>query len=83
MFVRTLDYPYKIIMIKGTSGNANGLLEYICEADPSVAITAETGWRIRKLIYDGSKFNTQVLWANGTTKFDKKQTSYASYTYSA
>lgn len=77
------DYPYKVVMVKGTSGGALNKIEYVCEADPSVVIAATTGWRIRKLVYDDAGFQTQVLWANGTRKFDKKQTSYSSYTYSA
>lgn len=75
------DYPYKVIQVKGTSGNANGLLEYVCEAEPATVTSAST-WRIRKLIYDASGFNTQVLWADGDRNFDNIQDNYATYTYS-
>ena len=76
------DYPYKAIFIKGTSGGAKNKIEYICEADPGVS-TAAGLWRIRKFVYDSTGFHTQVLWANGERKFNKIQTSYSSYTYSA
>ena len=75
------DYPYKVIQVKGTSGNANGMLEYICEAEPA-SLTSASVWRIRKLVYDSAGFNTQVLWASGDRKFDKIQDDYASYSYS-
>lgn len=81
-FTTYLDYPYKVIIIKGTSGNALNKQEYLCEADPGVS-TAASLWRLRKLIYDSSGFNTQILWANGERSFNKKQTSYSGYTYSA
>jgi len=76
--VRPLDFQFKTIMHK----NTDGLLEYICEAHPGVA-TSATGWRIRKLVYDSSGFNTQVLWADGTDTFTKEADEYLSYTYSA
>ena len=81
-FTIGLDYPYKTIMVKGTSGNADGLLEYVCEADPGMPTSADK-WRIRKLVYDSDGFNTQILWADGDRRFRKIQDNYASYTYSA
>lgn len=75
------DYPYKVIQVKGTSGNADGLLEYICEAEPGVVTSAAT-WRIRKLVYDSTGFNTQVIWANGNRFFNNIQDNYATYSYS-
>lgn len=71
------DYPYKVIQVP----NANGLLEYLCEAEPGVPTSAST-WRIRKFIYDANNFNTQVLWADGDRKFDNLQTDYAAISYS-
>jgi len=75
------DYPWKTVLVKGTSGGANNRIEYICDAEPGTP-TSAAQWRIRKLVYDATAFNTQVLWASGNRKFDKTQTSYASYTYS-
>ncbi len=75
-----LDYPYKAIIVKGTSGGANGLIEYVCEADPGVALTT-AAWRIRKLVYDSSGFNTQVLWADSDRNFDNVASDPASLTY--
>ena len=75
------NYPFKVIMIKGVTGNATDKLEYVCEAEPGTA-TDTTGWRIKKLVYDSAGFQTQVLWASGDRKFDKTQESYAGYIYS-
>lgn len=75
------DYPYKVVQVKGVAGNATGLLEYVCEAEPGVATSAGT-WRIRKLVYDSTGFNTQILWADGDRNFDNVQESYAGYSYS-
>ena len=75
------DYPYKIIQVKGTSGNAIGLLEYLCEAEPAV-VTSANQWRIRKFVYDSTGFMTQVLWADGDRNFDNIQDNYASISYS-
>ena len=76
------EYPYKTIMTKGTTGNANGLLEYVAEAEPAT-LTSSTGWRISKLVYDSSGFNTQILWADGNRYFDKIADDYSTYTYTA
>lgn len=75
------NYPWKVIMVKGTSGGANNRIEYICETEPGVS-TSAAQWRIKKLIYASDGFNTQILWASGDRKFDKTQISYATYTYS-
>ncbi len=75
------DYPNKAIMVKGTSGGANGLIEYVCEAEPGSS-TAANVWRIKKMVYDSSGFLTQVLWADGDRTFTKIADNYASYSYS-
>lgn len=74
------DYPYKVIQVKGTSGNANGLLEYLCEAEPGTALATAT-WRIRKFVYDSAGFNTQVLWADSDRNFDNVATDPSTLTY--
>ena len=75
------DYPYTIRQVKGTSGGANGKLEYLCEAEPASATSAVV-WRIRKFVYDSAGFLTQVLWADGDRKFDNVQDNYATLSYS-
>jgi hypothetical protein len=84
-FFQLLDYPFTVIMIKGTTSTAttysDGSLEYVCEAEVGCPTNALT-WRIRKLEYDATGFNTSVKWAEGTRNFDKR-VDYAttSYTY--
>lgn len=75
------DYPFKVILVYGTSGNALNKQEYICDAEPGTS-TSAAQWRIRKIVYNASGQQTQILWASGDRKFDKTQTSYASYSYS-
>lgn len=71
---------FKVIQVKGTSGNANGLLEYLCEAEPGTAL-ATAQWRIRKFVYDSDGFNTQVLWCDSDRKFDNVATDPSLLTY--
>ena len=75
------DYPYKVIMVKGTTGGALNKQEYICEAEPAT-LTSTPTWRIRKMVYDATGFQTQVLWASGDRTFTKIADNYATYTYS-
>lgn len=67
-------------IVKGTSGNALDRAEYIGFA-PCDALLSDPVWQIKKLIYDSSGFNTQVIFANGNANFDKIMSNYASFTY--
>jgi YD repeat-containing protein len=75
------DLTFKVIQVKGTSGDANGLLEFLCEAEPATA-RATAQWRIRKFVYDSTGFMTKVLWADGDRKFDNSASNPSSLTYS-
>ena len=46
---------YRIEQVKGTSGNANGLTEYVGFASPDAKLN-EAKWLIKKNIYDSSGF---------------------------
>lgn len=73
-------------IVKGTSGNADGRTEYVGLALPDVTLT-QAKWQIKKLVYDSTGFQTDVLFADGSAAFDKVFDSgaseYASYTYTA
>ena len=81
-------FPTQILLrveqVKGTSGNANGRVEYIGYAPPD-ALLSQPAWQIKKLIYDSDGFNTQILFANGSSKFNLVFNSgvseYDDYTY--
>ena len=53
---------------------------YVGEALPGIAKSA-TGWRIKKITWDGDGNPTDIAWAGGTLLFDKIFNSYAGYTY--
>ena len=78
--VPSLDYPYQVIQVKGTSGNAKSKVEYVCESDPG-AKKSDSVWRIRKFIYDSNGFNTQIIFADNSKQFNKRQDQHATYTY--
>ena len=61
-----------------TSG---GLQEYVGKAVPH-AEENEDKWQIIKMTYDSNNRMTQVDFANGTDKFDKKWSDRATYSYS-
>lgn len=73
-------------IVKGVSGNAVGLPEYVGFAPCNAALYSRS-WQIKKLIYDSTGFNTDVLFADGTAEFknvfDSGASEYANYTYSA
>lgn len=71
---------FKIIQVKGTSGNALDKLEYLCESEPG-SNSANAVWRIRKFVYDSAGFNTQILWADSDRKFDNIADDAATLTY--
>lgn len=77
-FPTQLLFRQEIVM--GTTGNANGRVEYIGFAPPS-ALLSDPLWQVKKLIYDSNGNNTQVLFANGSADFNKIMSNYASYTY--
>jgi YD repeat-containing protein len=54
---------------------------YIGEAPTGSAQTAAL-WRIRKVTYDGHNNPISVVWAGGTTAFDKKWSERITYQYS-
>ncbi len=53
---------------------------YIGEALPGTAV-ATAAWRIKKITWDGNNV-TNIEWASGTAKFDKKWSTRTSYVYS-
>lgn len=57
------------VLTYGTTGNATGLVEYICAGEPSRAL-AHTIWQVRKLTYDSSGNVTNVQWQDGNDLFD-------------
>lgn len=67
-------------IVKGVSGNALDRPEYIGFA-PCDAHLTDPVWQIKKLIYDSTGFNTDVLFANGNAQFDKIMSNAASLTY--
>lgn len=75
---------FRVQQVKGVAGNANGLTEYIGYA-PADAVLSDAKWQIKKLIYDANGFNTQILFADGSSKFEhvfnSGSSEYASYTY--
>ena len=68
-------------LINQISYNASQDIEYVGYAAPGSA-TSETVWKIIKIIYDGNDNIVQVLFAEGTRKFDKEWDERASYSYS-
>lgn len=62
------------------SYDVNDQQEYIGVAPPGTP-TSASRWRIQKIIYSGS-LQTQIIWANGSDKFDKIWNSRTSYDYS-
>lgn len=75
---------FRTKIVKGVSGNATGKAEYVGLA-PADALLTQARWQIKKLVYDATGFQTDVLFADGDTKFDKVfdtgSSEYASYTY--
>lgn len=53
---------------------------FIGEAEPGTA-TNESGWRVRKITYDGSGNAIRVEWASSTDDFDKIWDQRATYVY--
>ncbi len=53
---------------------------YIGRATPGTP-KSSSGWQIMKITYDGNK-QTDIQWASGNAKFDKKWTERKNYTYS-
>lgn len=60
--------------------NAQGMQQYIGEAQPG-SDTSAAVWRVRELIYSGTQL-TQVIWADGDTKFDNIWDNRGTLTYS-
>ena len=77
---------YRTKIVKGVSGNATGKAEYVGLALPDSTLS-QAKWQIKKLVYDSTGFQTDVLFADGTADFDKVfdsgSSEYANYTYSA
>lgn len=75
---------FRTKLVKGTTGNADGKTEYIGLA-PADATLGQARWQIKKLVYDATGFQTDVLFADGDTKFDKVfdsgSSEYAAYTF--
>ena len=73
-------------IVKGVAGNATGRTEYVGLALPNVTLT-QAKWQIKKLVYDSTGFQTDVLFADGSAEFNKVFDSgaseYANFTYTA
>lgn len=68
-------------LITQISYTAGQDIEYVGYAAPG-SVTDEIVWKIIKIIYDGNNNIIQVLFAEGTRKFDKKWDDRAGYSYS-
>ena len=72
-------------MVKGVAGGATDQVEYVGYALPGTSL-AEPKWLIKKLIYDGTGFQIDNVFANGEAKFNKvfdaNGSEWATYTYS-
>jgi hypothetical protein len=66
--------------IQELSYNAEGNVEYLGIALPNVA-TSSSGWQIRKMVYSGSDV-VAILFAGGTSDFDKVWDLRTTYSYS-
>ena len=71
-------------IVKGSSGGAADKAEYVGLAPPGALLT-DKRWQIKKLIYDSTGFQTDVLFADGSIEFDKVfddgSSNYANFTY--
>ena len=61
--------------------DANQNPEYIGYAETGSS-TAEAVWVIQKITYDVNENPTDVLLANGSTKYDQIMDNYAAHSYS-
>ena len=68
-------------LITRISYNANQDIEYVGYAAPGSA-TDEDVWKIKNLVYDVNDNVEQVIFAEGTRKFDKIWNNRADYNYS-
>jgi len=68
-------FTQKLAYVSGTSRT-----EYVGEAAPGTPV-GQAKWRIKKLVYNSSNYTTDIVWANGSGKFDKIWSSRASYSY--
>lgn len=71
---------FDMMVAFGTTGNANGMQEYLGYSIPGTK-QSEAGWQIFKLIYNSSKQVTERRYANGNSKLDKVWTSRTDYSY--
>lgn len=74
------DQGLDTLIAYGTSGNANGLQEYIGYAFPGAA-TSAARWKILKLGYDSSGRQTAQRHANGSDEYTLVWDSRTSYQY--
>lgn len=68
----------------GTSGNANGKIEYICRAFPGTTgsdSTASAVWQVQLLTYNSSGNLTDMEFAGDDDKFDQVCDNRASLNY--
>ena len=57
----------KVLMYYGSTGNAEGLSEYICRSSPG-ADSSDSKWSIQKLVYDSDGNVTRIVYAGGSSK---------------
>ena len=72
--------PFVMVLVYGTSGNANGELEYFAEAHPGTE-TTDAKWRARKFIYDSNQNVINILWADGNSEFNNQADDLPSLSY--
>lgn len=69
-----------LLLVQKMSAGVNGMTEYLgfraVGSDPALSV-----WFIKKIIYDGNNFITDVQIANDELKFNKKWADRATYTY--
>ena len=64
--------------VKGVSGNATGLIEYVGKAQPG-SPTSSALWQISKWTYDANGFLTDIKFAGNNSDFNYVMDAYAGY----
>ena len=60
--------------------DVEGSFTYIGEADPGTA-TSSALWRIKRVYETNSEGDIEIIWANGSSDFDKVWDDRATYSY--
>jgi hypothetical protein len=68
--------------VKGTSGGANGQIEYLCIPKRPKILLTDPEWIVLRYIYDADGFQTKTLVANGEPGYHHRADSPSSLDWS-